>query len=188
MNRVMVFIDGSNLYFACRTNQRRCPWDVVTISRDLAGPDRELIRVYYYNARGRQQEDPEKYAREGRFYSYLEKLDYCTVRLGRVEGRKGNVHQKGVDTLLVQDLLTLAFAQAFDVAVVVSEDGDFASVIEEVKSMGKQVEVAFLGRPGHHLRAVCDRYVDMLKGLPTHFPPLSRGEPAAQEREDGSHE
>jgi uncharacterized LabA/DUF88 family protein len=98
-------------------------------------------------------------------------LDYCTVRLGRIEGHGNSTHQKGVDALLVQDLLTLTFCDALDCAVLVTNDGDFASAIKELKSRGKQVEVAFLGEPAFHLRDVCDRYVDLLRAFPRYFKP-----------------
>jgi uncharacterized LabA/DUF88 family protein len=172
----MVFIDGSNLYYGCKMFGMRPPGDVVVLARALAGPERKFVRTYYYNARSRKEDvPPERYDAEQRFYEYLQHMDYCTVRLGRLEGPKGNVHQKGVDVLLVQDLLTLAFTNAFDVAILVTNDGDYASVLEELKSWGKQVEVAYLGQPSYHLRTACDRYVDLL----TAPPGLLREEPTS---------
>jgi len=172
MLRVMVFIDGSNVYYACRSFNVPPPNDVVALARVLAGPDRRLIRTYYYNARSRENDVlPERYRAEQGFYDYLGHLDYCTVRLGRLEGPKGNVHQKGVDVLLVQDLLTLTFNDAFDVAILVTNDGEYASVMEELKARGKEVEVAFLGTPAYHLRNVCDKYVDMMTNHPDLFKP-----------------
>jgi len=48
-------------------------------------------------------------------------------------------------------------------------DGDFASAVHEVKARGKQVEVAFFGKPAWHLRDVCDKYVDLNKKCADHF-------------------
>lgn len=170
MERVIVFIDGSNFYFACKSSHVPAPWDLVKLARDLATDNRRLIRVYYYNARNKEDASSEKAKAEEKFYNFLRNLDYCTVRLGRLEGRGEAVHQKGVDALMVQDLLTLTFCDAFDCAILISNDGDFATVIKEIKSRGKQVEVAFLGRPAFHLRDVCDRYVDLLeKRYKPHF-------------------
>lgn len=169
MERVIAFIDGSNLYFAARDNRVLPPWDVVSLARDLAGEDRRLIRVYYYNARNEDDPASDQYRAEEKFYNFLRNLDYCTVRLGRLEGKGAAVHQKGVDVLLVQDLLTLTFCDAMDCAILITNDGDFATVAQEVKARGKQVEVAFLGRPSFHLRDVCDRYIDLLQKCPAHF-------------------
>jgi len=168
--RVIVFIDGSNFYFGCRQNNVRAPWDLTSLAREIVGPERQLIRTYYYNARNRPGDaSPETLQNENKFYDHLRRQDYCTVRLGRLEGKGLNTHQKGVDVLLIQDLLTLTFYEAMDTAVLISNDGDFASVIEEVKARGKQVEVAFPGPPTFHLRDVCDKYLDLLVQFPHLF-------------------
>jgi uncharacterized LabA/DUF88 family protein len=170
MERVIVFVDGSNFYFGCKQNKVHAPWELVALARELAGRDRRLVRVYYYNARSREKDtSQEKFQREEKFYNHLRKQDFCTVRLGRIEGHGSSTHQKGVDVLLVQDLLTLTFYDALDCAVLITNDGDFASAIEELKSRGKQVEVAFAGEPAFHLRDVCDRYVDLLQAFPRYF-------------------
>jgi len=168
MEKVIVFIDGSNFYFGCKNNKLQPPWDLTTLAKELAGDDRKLVRVYYYNARSKEEE---KYQAEDKFYNYLRNLDYCTVRLGRLEGKGESIHQKGVDVLLVQDLLTLTFCDAMDCAILVTNDGDFASAIEEIKARGKQVEVAFFGKGAFHLRDVCDRYIDLLQKCKDYFKP-----------------
>jgi uncharacterized LabA/DUF88 family protein len=50
--------------------------------------------------------------------------------------------EKGVDIMLATDLLRFAWADRYDVAIVVSGDGDFAYAVQAVKDMGKHVEVA----------------------------------------------
>ena len=169
MERVIVLIDGSNLYFGCKTKGVPAPWNMAALAKELAGDQRRLIRAYYYNARSKEDPSSEKYRGEEKFYNFLRNLDYCTVRLGRLEGKGEALHQKGVDVLLVQDLLTLTFCDAMDCAILITNDGDFATVIKEVKARGKQVEVAFLGKPAFHLRDVCDRYTDLLQKFPHHF-------------------
>jgi uncharacterized LabA/DUF88 family protein len=170
MDRVIAFIDGSNFYFGCKDSGVHAPWDLVSLASELAGKNRTLVRVYYYNARSRPfDKGKEQLKSEEKFYNYLREQDYLTVRLGRLEGSNTGTHQKGVDVLLVQDLLTLTFCDAFDCAILITNDGDFASVIEEIKSRGRQVEVAFPGKSAFHLRDVCDRAVDLLRDFPQHF-------------------
>jgi uncharacterized LabA/DUF88 family protein len=43
-------------------------------------------------------------------------------------------------------MVSRAYKHHFDEAVLVSGDGDCASVVQEVKDSGKQVEVAYFGR------------------------------------------
>ena len=49
-NRVMVYIDGSNLYHSLRQLAGRTDVDFSKFSRKLVGADRQLVRTYYYNA------------------------------------------------------------------------------------------------------------------------------------------
>ncbi len=50
MSRVCVFIDGSNLYFALKRNNKMTRVDYYQFSLALTGEQRKLIRTYYYNA------------------------------------------------------------------------------------------------------------------------------------------
>ncbi len=60
MPRVMVFIDGSNLYHSLRDAYRRTDIDFAKLCAKLAGP-RELVRGYYYNASVDQVREPQRY-------------------------------------------------------------------------------------------------------------------------------
>jgi len=72
MERVIVFIDGSNFYFGCKQNKVNAPWEMVALARELAGRDRRLVRVYYYNARSREKDVPQKkYQKEEKFYGIM---------------------------------------------------------------------------------------------------------------------
>ena len=50
--------------------------------------------------------------------------------------------EKGVDILIATDMLTGALRNCYDTAIIVSGDGDFAPVLEEIKRAGKQIENA----------------------------------------------
>ena len=60
----------------------------------------------------------------------------------------GNVKSKGVDITLTKDMLSHAFSDHYDDAVVVAGDGDYIPLIEEVKRQGKRVYVAFFRGEG----------------------------------------
>ena len=51
--------------------------------------------------------------------------------------------EKGIDIMLATDLLYFAWTNLYDVAILVSGDGDFAYALQTVKNLGKQVEVAY---------------------------------------------
>jgi uncharacterized LabA/DUF88 family protein len=59
-DRVMVFIDGSNLYHSLRSTYNRAELDYQKFSEKLA-EGRRLVRTYYYGARIDQTKQPEQY-------------------------------------------------------------------------------------------------------------------------------
>lgn len=55
--------------------------------------------------------------------------------------------EKGVDVKLASHMLVFGFDNQYDVAVLVSGDGDFAPVVEEVQRLGKVVDHAAFEYP-----------------------------------------
>lgn len=150
MDRVALFIDGSNLYKGLvSTLGPEYRLDFVQFIATLVG-ERKLLRAYYYNA-PLPAEDPAARAHQS-FLNYLRRVPHLVVRLGRLERRGESLIEKGVDVRMTLDLLRLAYADAYDVAVLISGDGDFAEVIEAIQDMGKQVENAtFQALASHRL-------------------------------------
>ena len=62
----------------------------------------------------------------------------------------------------------MAFANAYDTAILVSGDGDFVKAIEAVCDLGKHVEVACFPK-AYHVRQAADKVIeltpDSLKGF-----------------------
>ena len=63
------------------------------------------------------------------------------TRFGTTRIRDGQVVEKGVDIMLATDLLYYAWQDYYDMAVLVSGDGDFAYAIQTLKNLGKYVQV-----------------------------------------------
>jgi uncharacterized LabA/DUF88 family protein len=57
----------------------------------------------------------------------------------------GSAKSKGVDITLTKDVLSHAFFNNYDQAVLVAGDADYVPLIHEVKRLGKNVYVAFFG-------------------------------------------
>ncbi len=143
MERACVFIDGSNFYFALKRNNRATRVDYHQLSLALAGPDRELVRTFYYNVAYDKNAFPEKAKSQMSFLDSLDRTPYLELRLGRlVPTADGSVQERGVDVLLASDLVYYAARKIFDTAIVVTEDGDFSPVLDRVKDLGRCVEIA----------------------------------------------
>ena len=52
-------------------------------------------------------------------------------------------NEKGADTALVADMVRCAIEDEYDVAILVSSDGDFAPAAETLRVYQKQVEVVY---------------------------------------------
>ncbi len=65
-------------------------------------------------------------------------------------------------------MLSFAFSDTYDTAILVSGDEDFMVIVEKIKELGKHVEVANLGG-SYFLKQAADRYImidhNMLEGI-----------------------
>lgn len=163
--RVMIFIDGNNLYHDLKEHYNRTDIDFTKFCKKLAG-SRSLIRTYYYNAIVDREHEPERYARQQRFIESLRALPYFELRFGRLvyfDWPRQRPIEKGVDVKLSTDMLVHAFRNSYDTAILVSGDTDYAAALQAVKDQGKHVEVALFGDKGtsQHLREVSDRILNI---------------------------
>jgi uncharacterized LabA/DUF88 family protein len=190
MERVMIFVDGSNFYHGLKGNRCSTRVDFLKLSHLLTGSKRKLIRTYYYNAAYNQDDDPEKYAEQLKFFTTLKRTPYLTVKLGRLEKRIAKVNrdwlreglgegtadkvieffgekiisytEKGVDIEIASDMLKHAYSNAYDTAILISGDGDFVAAVEGVQDLGKHVENAYfrIGR-SNYLLETCDKFISL---------------------------
>ena len=77
--------------------------------------------------------------------------------------KRGERGAKGVDIALTKDMLSNAFQNNYDVAVLITGDGDYVPAIEEVRRLGKVVYLAFFETIGlnRNLKLACDSFTDM---------------------------
>jgi uncharacterized LabA/DUF88 family protein len=190
MERVMIFIDGSNFYHGLREEfeikkeeAHKVPAvDFSKFGNFLCGSGRKLEKIHYYNAPLSQNDkDKEAYKEQQRFFNSLQFVPNLIFTKGRLEKRyikiehKGiakifgkesvSFHvEKGIDVNIAVDMLKLAFANQYDTAILVSGDGDFASVVEAVKNLGKKVECAYVSkRKCYHLKQVANKFISLDK-------------------------
>ncbi len=188
MERVCIFIDGSNFYHALKDAELPTNVDFGKLAALLAGSDRRLSQTYYYNTPLiRPRAGEANYANmdsavrnQQRFFNALRFIPNLTVKFGRFQkirqmgdavgcpscGNKFNAPdaigqvEKGVDIMLATDMLILAFKNRYDVAVLVSSDADFKYAIEAVKSeTGKVIELRQVtGSKAYDLISACSAY------------------------------
>lgn len=182
MKRVCIFIDGSNLYFALKRNGKMTRVDYHQLSLALTGPDRQLVRAYYYNAVFDSVQFPDKAKSQQSFLDSLDRTPFLDLRLGRiVQNREGHRVEKGVDVRMASDMVYYAARNFFDTAIVVTEDQDFAPAVSLVKEFGKHVELAvFPDAQNKEMVRVADKVLNLEDVVNVHqakiFPPAQSDE------------
>ena len=72
---------------------------------------------------------------------------------------KGTV-EKGIDAAIITDLLSLAFDDNYDIAILISGDADYAPAVEYIqKKTDKQIIQAFFKAHGDELRNKCWEHI-----------------------------
>ena len=162
-DRVMIFIDGSNLYHSLKNYFRRTDIDIGKFCAKLL-EKRRLIRIYYYNAKVGFKEEPQRFRDQQKFFAGVNSIPYSELRLGRLVYTNWPTvppYEKGIDVQLATDMITHNFKGNYDVAVLVAGDSDYVGAVQAVKDNGKHVEVALFGKQGtsRPLRAAADRVI-----------------------------
>lgn len=139
MDRIMAFVDAANVFKSAeqysRTNSRFV-FDYEKLVAWLSATG-TFLRAYYYDGSPHRLQLTRS---RSRFFDRLRSLGY-TLRLKEVDPASAHASQKGVDISLTSDMISLAYEDAYDIAVVISGDGDYESLIQLVKSKGKRVWV-----------------------------------------------
>ncbi len=165
MERVVVFVDGSNLFYGIRLLKIRL--DYGKLLSFLKGT-RQLVRAYFYTSipdestLKKNTPEWESYQRQRKFLEEISNLGY-KVKTSLLRRRpSGELKEKEIDIMLATDMLSLAYLNAYDTAVLVSGDSDFRYTVEEVQKLGKKVENAtFLKTSSPILRRACDKFIPL---------------------------
>lgn len=139
--KVAIFIDGSNFYHSLEENCKRVDVDFLAFARKLCN-GRSLYRTYYYNVLRDVERNQQAYHDQQKFLTTLYAIPYFDVRLGKAKVRGDRAIEKGIDIMLATDLLNFAWSKLYDVAILVSGDGDFSYAVQSVRNIGNYVEVA----------------------------------------------
>jgi len=159
--RVAIFIDGSNFYHGLKANLGYANINFEKFCY-LILEGRRLTRIYYYNAPKNAQKDPTGYVEQQKFFEQLRKVPFLELKLGRLVLRSGVSIEKGIDVLVAVDMIRYARNNAYDTAILVSGDGDFAPALEFLKDFGKHIENAYFSKGrSHHLSSHSDRFIKL---------------------------
>lgn len=149
MKRVSIFIDGNNFYHNLKkiygTSRNLIEFNFEKLANFLTNK-RKIIKIFYYNAPLDRTKDLEKYKSQQRFFEKIKKIPKFKLILCRLVKRKlkktGEFYYtiKEDDIHMAVDMVEGASDNDFDVAILVSGDGDFVPAVKAVQRRKKTVE------------------------------------------------
>ena len=162
--RVVIFIDGSNLYYSLKDLEIK-KVDFKKMLNFLT-ENKLLISTFYYNASLNRGIDEVKYWEQQKFFDVLRKIPDFKVILCRMRKHKkdGKIFfdVKGDDVYLAIDLVSGAYENLYDTAIILSGDEDFVPAIQKAQKLGKKVINAyFKSTSSNYLKHICDESICM---------------------------
>lgn len=158
MQRVTAYIDGFNLYFGLRQSSwRKYYWlDLPALVTSLLKPDQQLVATHYFTARIRSNgHNTDDARRQNNYIDALATRSNLTTHFGHYLEKQRrckscgatwpDYEEKMTDVNIAVQLLSDAFEDRFDTAIIVSGDSDLTTPIQRVRERfpGKRLIVAF---------------------------------------------
>lgn len=156
MKKGMIFIDGSNVFYdwkkATSGKQLDIQKYIELVKKKYAGVN--ILRTYYFTSQT---------SNNSQFLQQVNKIPYTQVVAGRLQNKTIKIDaragikcpkcsedivdtfvtqvDKGTDVNIAVEMLKHAYNKAYDVAILISRDADFAGVVKIIKDLGKNVEL-----------------------------------------------
>jgi uncharacterized LabA/DUF88 family protein len=149
----MVFVDGTNLFYRLNAGRLKVGDLKRIFERYLRR--RQISRIYLYTV--------EQHLATAKAFHGEGFLDGIRVVLGEgIETADRNIKEKGVDALLVADLIYHAATRNCEYALVVTVDTDFVYTLRRAEDFGCGTGVlAICAEVPQRLRTACDEYFEV---------------------------
>lgn len=148
MKRISIYIDGANFVYGLKTLHPKYSdyhFDFERFIKKIVG-ENDLVDIFYYNASLKQKINPRRFREQQKLFSRLKKIKNCNVILCKRQKRFSKDEEeyytiKGDDINLALDMLNHAWEDRYDIAILISGDGDFATLAKYVRNKKKEVRV-----------------------------------------------
>ena len=138
--RIIVYIDGANFHHGLRDFNKKYSDFYVDFNRFCKNycENRDLVDIHYYSIHYSRGKNIIMHNKQEAFFDSLKAVG-IKVHLSYVNSESNKI--KGDDIRLALDMFEDAFKKNFDIAVLVSGDGDFEPLIRKVHKSNKKVEL-----------------------------------------------
>ncbi|MFX1389110.1 MAG: NYN domain-containing protein [Promethearchaeota archaeon] len=133
MERIIIFVDNSNIFKGFQKYNVQADYEKL---KNLITGERKLGEIFLYEG-VIYPISPEK----KRWYKELSKRSGYIIKASFDKIVSSGAIEKKVDIKIAIDIISLAYENSYDTAVLVSGDGDFLPVLKKIKNLGKNVEI-----------------------------------------------
>jgi len=133
LERVIIFIDNSNIFKGFRKYDIKADYEKL---KNVICRDRELNNIFLYEGVVYPISQEKK-----KWYNGLSKRSGYVIKASFDKIVSSGAIEKKVDIKIAIDMISLAYENSYDTAILVSGDGDFIPVVKKIKELGKKVEV-----------------------------------------------
>jgi uncharacterized LabA/DUF88 family protein len=177
MERVMIFIDHNNFQISLNEYYKQLGTptpaiDLILFAKELSTPHRLLMKVFLYTALSDRADNPTAYDSHSKFIDAMKYKPRVEVIVGYLAKRpipnvnynpsdpNSYIHvEKETDVNIAKDMITKAFYNAYDTAILVSGDRDYAPILQTLKDIGKNTEVVLIGNQRSKLETIADSFI-----------------------------
>jgi uncharacterized LabA/DUF88 family protein len=133
MERIVIFIDNSNIFMGFKKYNIKADYEKL---KQIITQDRELQDIFLYEGVIYPINPLKK-----KWYNDLRSNSGYIVKTSFDKISSNDAIEKKIDIKIAIDIVSLAYENAYDTAVLVSGDGDFVPVIKKLKDLKKNVEL-----------------------------------------------
>jgi uncharacterized LabA/DUF88 family protein len=133
MERIIIFIDNSNIFKGFRKYNVKADYEKL---KNIIMKGRKLNGIFLYEGVVYPM-SPEK----KKWYKDLSNKSGYVIKASFDKRTLNDTIEKKIDIKIAIDIISLAYENAYDTAVLVSGDGDFIPVVKKVKELGRDFEL-----------------------------------------------
>ncbi|MFX1558785.1 MAG: NYN domain-containing protein [Promethearchaeota archaeon] len=150
MERIIIFLDNSNIFNGFKKYNIKVNYEKL---KGVITKERKLVDIFLYEGVV-YPISPEK----KKWYEDLSYKSGYHIKVSFDKITFNEAIEKKIDIQIAVDIISLAYENKFDTAVLVSGDGDFVPVVQKLKDLSKNVEIwAFRYSLANALKLIVDK-------------------------------
>ena len=133
MERIIIFIDNSNIFKGFRKYNIKADYEKL---KNIITSGRDLRDIFLYEGVVYPISSVKK-----KWYEDLKKNSGYVIKASFDKIAANDAIEKKIDIKMAIDIISLAYENSFDRAILITGDGDFIPVVNKLKEMNKPVEL-----------------------------------------------